>query len=192
MMKNILSTSLLLTAFSIVSFAATAASGFYVAQDAKTHKCTIVDKVPDGKIMLDAGTKMYDSKENADKAMGMLKACGATVMAPAASAGFYVAQDVKTHKCAIVDKAPDGKTMMDAGTKIYETQANAEKALAMLKVCAADAAPAGFYVEQDAKTKKCAVMDKVADGKMMIDVGTKMYDSKPNAEKAMAMLKICN
>ncbi len=137
-MKNILSASLLLAAFSTAAFAATAAPGFYVAQDAKTHKCAVMDKAPDGKTMTDAGTKMYDSQANAEKAMGMLKVCAGSAMA------------------------------------------------------ATPAAPAGFYVEQDAKTKKCAVMDKVADGKMMMDVGTKMYDSKPNAEKAMAMLKVCN
>ena len=138
MMKNILGASLLLAAFSSASFAATAAPGFYVAQDAKTHKCMVSDKAPDGKTMMDAGTKMYDSQANAEKAMGMLKVCAGSAMAatPAAT-------------------------------------------------------PAGFYVEQDAKTKKCAVMDKVADGKMMMDVGTKMYDSKANAEKAMANLAVC-
>ena len=189
MIKNILGAGLVLAAFSVSAFAATATPGFYVAQDAKTHKCAVVDKAPDGKMIMDAGTKMYDSKENADKAMGMLKACGEAMAAPA---GFYVGQDVKTHKCAVMDKAPDGKMAMNVGTKVYETQANAEKAASMLKVCETAATPAGFYVEQDAKTKKCAVMDKAADGKMMMDVGTKIYDTKPNAEKAMAMLKVCN
>ena len=196
-MKNILSASLLLAAFSTTAFAATAAPGFYVAQDAKTHKCAVMDKAPDGKTMTDAGTKIYDSQANAEKAMSMLKVCEGSAMA-AAPAGFYVEQDAKTKKCAVMDKVADGKMMMDVGTKMYDSQANAEKAMGMLKVCAGSAmaatpaAPAGFYVEQDAKTKKCAVMDKVADGKMMMDVGSKMYDSKPNAEKAMAMLKVCN
>jgi hypothetical protein len=53
------------------------------------------------------------------------------------------------------------------------------------------AAPAGFYVAEDAKTKKCMVSDKKPDGKMMMDVGTKMYDSQANAQKAMANLKDC-
>ncbi len=128
----------------------------------------------------------------------LVAAFGTTAFAATSAPGFYVAQDAKSHKCAVMDKAPDGKTMMDAGTKVYDSQANAEKAMGMLKVCAGSAmaatpaAPVGFYVEQDAKTKKCAVMDKVADGKMMMDVGTKMYESKANAEKAMAMLKVCN
>ena len=113
----------------------------------------------------------------------------------AASTEFYVAQDAKTHACMVTDKKVDGKTMMDVGTKAYDSQANAQKAMANLKVCAAaatPATPAGFYVDQDAKTHKCAVSDKKPDGKMMMDVGTKMYETKANAEKAMAMLKVCN
>ncbi len=109
----------------------------------------------------------------------------------AATAGFYVEQDAKTHACMVSDKKPDGKTMMDVGTKVYDSQANAEKAMAKLKACEAAAMPAGFYVAQDAKTKKCMVEDKKPDGKMMMDVGTKMYDSKANAEKAMANLNAC-
>ena len=109
----------------------------------------------------------------------------------AATASFYVSQDAKTHACMVSDKKPDGKAMMDVGTKAYDSQTNAEKAMGMLKVCAAAATPAGFYVEQDAKTKKCMVSDKAADGKAMMDVGTKMYESQANAEKAMANLKVC-
>ena len=132
MMKNFLAASMLLAAFSAPSFAATMAPGFYVEQDAKTHKCMVADKAPDGKTMTDVGTKVYDSKENADKALAMLKVCGGSAMAPA---GFYVGQDAKTKKCAVADKAPDGKMMMDVGTKMYDTKPNAEKAMAMLKVC---------------------------------------------------------
>ena len=109
----------------------------------------------------------------------------------AATASFYVSQDAKTHACMVSDKKPDGKAMMDVGTKAYDSQTNAEKAMGMLKACAAAATPAGFYVEQDAKTKKCMVDSKAPDGKMMMDVGTKMYDSQANAEKAMANLKVC-
>ena len=139
MIKNILGTSLLLAAFSTAAFAATAAPGFYVEQDAKTKKCMVSDKAADGKMMMDVGTKTYDSKENADKAMGMLKVCGGTAMAPAAApaaaTGFYVEQDAKTKKCMVSDKAADGKMMMDVGTKMYDSQGNADKAMAMLKVC---------------------------------------------------------
>lgn len=106
-------------------------------------------------------------------------------------------QDAKTLACSVSDKKPDGKAMMDVGTKAYDSQTNAEKAMANLKVCTAAAAPAapavvaGFYVEQDAKTQKCSVDDKKPDGKAMMDVGTKVYETKANAEQAMANLKIC-
>ena len=135
MIKSILGASMVLVAFSVSSFAATAAPGFYVEQDAKTHKCMVADKAPDGKAMMDVGTKVYDSKENADKALAMLKVCAGSAMAPAAPAGFYVGQDAKTKKCAVADKAPDGKMIMDVGTKMYDSKPNAEKAMAMLKVC---------------------------------------------------------
>ena len=133
MIKNILSASVILAAFSVSSFAATATPGFYVSQDVKTHKCSVVDKAPDGKMAMDAGTKMYDSQANAEKAMAMLKVCGgADAMAPK---GFYVESDVKTKKCMVTDKAADGKLMMDVGTKMYDTQGNAEKAMANLNAC---------------------------------------------------------
>ncbi|HEY5362993.1 MAG TPA: hypothetical protein VIJ49_02205 [Aestuariivirga sp.] len=137
MIKNILSASVILAAFSVSSFAATATPGFYVSQDVKTHKCSVVDKAPDGKMAMDAGTKMYDSQANAEKAMAMLKVCGGNAMAPAAMApkGFYVESDVKTKKCMVTDKAADGKLMMDVGTKMYDTQGNAEKAMANLNAC---------------------------------------------------------
>ena len=226
MIKNILGAGLVLAAFSTSSFAATAAAGFYVELDAKSHKCMVSDKAPDGKTMMDVGTKVYANQANAEQAMAALKACNepaaamapaakaaapaapaAAVVAPAAkaaapaaavpaaAAGFYVAQDAKTKKCMVSDKAPDGKMMMDVGTKVYENQANAEKAASMLKVCGeaamAPMAAAGFYVVQDAKTHKCAVSPKAPDGKMAMDVGTKVYSDQANAEKAAAMLKVC-
>ena len=131
MMKKILVSGLVLAAFSAPAFAATAAPAFYVSQDAKTHACAVSDKKPDGKAMMDVGTKAYDSQANAEKAMANLKVCAAT---PAA-AGFYVEQDAKSHKCMVSDKKPDGKTMMDVGTKVYESTANAEKAMANLNAC---------------------------------------------------------
>ena len=137
MIRNILASSLILAAFSVPTFAATAAAEFYVAQDAKTHACMVSDKKPDGKSMMDAGTKAYTSKSNAEQAMAKLKACVAPVAAatPAAAAGFYVEQDAKTHKCMVDTKKPDGKMMMDVGTKVYTTKSNAEQAMSMLKVC---------------------------------------------------------
>ena len=217
MIKNILGAGLVLAAFSTSAFAATAAAGFYVELDAKSHKCMVSDKAPDGKTMTDVGTKVYANQANAEQAMAALKACNepaamapaakaaapaaavvapaAKAVVPAAAAGFYVAQDAKTKKCMVSDKAPDGKMMMDVGTKVYENQANAEKAASMLKVCGeaamAPMAAAGFYVVQDAKTHKCAVSPKAPDGKMAMDVGTKVYSDQANAEKAASMLKVC-
>jgi len=141
-------------------------------------------------------------------------AVGLPALANAADAMFYVAQDAKTKACSVSDKKPDGKMMMDVGTKAYTSQANANSAMANLKACMAAAAPAaapkattamkpatpamtkpamakGFYVAQDAKTKKCMVSDKKPDGKMMMDVGTKMYDTEGNAKDAMSKLTAC-
>lgn len=153
MINKILCTSIIFAGLGVSSFAATAASGFYVEQDSKTHACMVSDKAPDGKAKMDVGTKVYANKANAEQAMANLKVCAAAA-APAAkpattaakpapapvkpaamAAGFYVEQDAKTHKCMVGDKAPDGKAMMDVGTKVYKTKQNAEMAMSMLKVC---------------------------------------------------------
>ena len=137
MTRKLFATTLLLGAFAIPTFATAATSGFYVEQDAKTHACMVSDKKPDGKTMMDVGTKAYDSQVNAQKAMANLKVCAAAAApaTPAVAAGFYVAQDAKTHKCMVDDKKPDGKTAMDVGTKVYAAKANAEQAMANLKAC---------------------------------------------------------
>ena len=145
MTRNLFSATLLLGAFAVPTFATAATSAFYVEQDAKTHACTVSDKKPDGKTMMDVGTKAYDSQANAQKAMANLKACAVAPAAaapaaaapatPAVAAGFYVAQDAKTHKCMVDDKKPDGKMTMDVGTKVYAAKANAEQAIANLKAC---------------------------------------------------------
>lgn len=59
----------------IVSMPAYAATEYWVAKSASTKKCEVVAKKPDGKKLVDVGSKMYDTKENADKAMKMLNAC---------------------------------------------------------------------------------------------------------------------
>lgn len=46
-----------------------------MAQDAKTHKCIVDNKKPDGKTAMDVGTKVYAAKANAAQAMATLKAC---------------------------------------------------------------------------------------------------------------------
>lgn len=167
MIHKILISSLIVAAFSGPTFAATAATQFYVEQDAKTLKCMVGDKKPDGKMMMDVGNKVYATKSNAETAMSMLKACtakaaattapaapvaaakaaapvatakkvpAAPVVAAATGAGFYVGQDAKTHKCMVANAKPDGKLMMDVGTKVYATKGNAQTAMSMLKACKA-------------------------------------------------------
>ena len=169
MMNKFLCASMVLAVLSVSSFAATAAAGFYVEQDAKTHACMISDKAPDGKAMMDVGTKVYASKANAEQAMANLKVCAAA-MAPAAKPAAM---------------APAAKPAATAA----KPAAVPVKPAAAVKPAAM--AAAGFYVEQDAKTHKCMVADKAPDGKAMMDVGTKVYKTKPNAEMAMSMLKAC-
>lgn len=52
-----------------------AATEYWVAKDASTHKCQVVNKRPDGTKMMNAGNKMYASQSNAQKAMKELAAC---------------------------------------------------------------------------------------------------------------------
>ena len=65
----------------------------------------------------------------------VLAAFSAPAFAATAAPAFYVSQDAKTHACAVSDKKPDGKMAMDVGTKAYDSQANAEKAMANLNAC---------------------------------------------------------
>ena len=166
MINKILCASMVLAGLSVSSFAATAAAGFYVEQDAKTHACMISDKAPDGKAMMDVGTKVYASKANAEQAMANLKVCAAA-MAPVAKPAAAAKPVVAAKPAAVVPVKPAAAPVKPA------------------------AMAAGFYVEQDAKTHKCMVADKAPDGKAMMDVGTKVYKTKPNAEMAMSMLKVC-
>ena len=177
-MNKFLCASMVLAGLSVSSFAATAAAGFYVEQDAKTHACMISDKAPDGKAMMDVGTKVYASKANAEQAMANLKVCAAA-MAPAAKPAAMA----PAAKPAAIDPAAKPAATAAKPAAVPVKPAAAVKPAAM--------AAAGFYVEQDAKTHKCMVADKAPDGKAMMDVGTKVYKTKPNAEMAMSMLKAC-
>ncbi|MDH6230303.1 hypothetical protein M2281_000875 [Mesorhizobium soli] len=69
--KMILAASLV-AAFSMPAFAA---NEYWVAKDPSTKKCSVVSQKPDGKKMMDAGTKMYASQANAERAMKELAAC---------------------------------------------------------------------------------------------------------------------
>lgn len=51
------------------------------------------------------------------------------------STEFWVAKNETTKKCEVVDKKPDGKTLMEVGKKSYESKAAAEKAMKEYKEC---------------------------------------------------------
>ncbi len=67
----------LLTAALVASFAAPAfaATTYYVAQSATTHKCSVTSKKPDGKKVIMIGTDTYTTKADATKAMGAADEC---------------------------------------------------------------------------------------------------------------------
>ena len=56
---------------------------------------------------------------------------------PAFAADFYVAQNATSHKCSVMSKKPDGKTMMMIGKVSYKSQADAEAAMKAAKECKA-------------------------------------------------------
>ena len=179
MITRVFASSLLLAAFTIPTLAATAAAEFYVAQDAKTHVCMVSDKKPDGKMVTDAGTKTYASKSNAEQAMANLKACAAA--SPTTKAVVPAAKAV----------VPPAKAAAPAAAAIAPKPAAPAAAAVAPKPAATAPAATGFYVEQDAKTHKCMVDSKKPDGKIMMDVGTKVYETKGRADQAMSMLKVC-
>jgi hypothetical protein len=54
-----------------------------------------------------------------------------------AAATYYVAQNNSTHKCSIVSKKPDGKTLTMLGTEAFKTKSAAESALKGMTECKA-------------------------------------------------------
>lgn len=56
---------------------ALAASSYYVAQNASTHKCSVLGEKPDGKSMIQISSSTYRSRADAQKAMRELSACKA-------------------------------------------------------------------------------------------------------------------
>jgi hypothetical protein len=68
-------------------------------------------------------------------------AIAAALVLPGAAAfaqdAFYIVQDVKTKKCAIVDKKPVATeaTIVGPNGAIYKTKAEAEGAMKTVKVC---------------------------------------------------------
>ena len=57
--------------------------------------------------------------------------------APAFAAEYYVAQNSSTHKCSIVAKKPDGKTLTMLGSEGFKTRSAAEGALKGMSECRA-------------------------------------------------------
>ncbi len=72
MIYKVVIATALISAFSMPSFAATE---YWVAKDAVSHKCEVVRKKPDGTKMMNAGTKMYTSQSRAQAAMKQMTAC---------------------------------------------------------------------------------------------------------------------
>jgi hypothetical protein len=56
---------------------------------------------------------------------------------PALAAEYYVAQNNSSHKCSIVSKRPDGKTLTMLGTEGFKTKSEAESALKGMSECKA-------------------------------------------------------
>lgn len=72
MIYKVVIATALISAFSMPSFAATE---YWVAKDAATHKCQVVSKKPDGTKMMNAGNKMYSTQSRAKTAMKEMAAC---------------------------------------------------------------------------------------------------------------------
>jgi len=54
-----------------------------------------------------------------------------------AASQFYVAQNNSTHKCTIVSKKPDGKTLTMLGSEGFKSKSAAESALKGMTECKA-------------------------------------------------------
>jgi hypothetical protein len=74
-MRKYLLTGALIAAFVAPAMAAT--STWYVAMDAKSKKCSVTSKKPDGTKMMMVGTDSFKSKKDASAAMKADKDCAA-------------------------------------------------------------------------------------------------------------------
>jgi hypothetical protein len=54
---------------------------------------------------------------------------------PAFASEFYVAHSNSTHKCSIVAKKPDGKTLTMLGTDGFKTKSDAHSAMKGMTEC---------------------------------------------------------
>jgi hypothetical protein len=75
-MRKYLITGAILAAFVAPAVAATSTT-WYVAMDAKSKKCSVTSKKPDGTKMTMVGTDTYKSKADATKAEKADKECAA-------------------------------------------------------------------------------------------------------------------
>ena len=72
-MRKLIAAGIAVIALSMPAYAA--AAKFYVAQDATSKKCSVVDKKPDGKAMMMIGKKSFATQVLADAAMKADKSC---------------------------------------------------------------------------------------------------------------------
>ena len=61
----------------------------------------------------------------------------ASFVTPALAAEYYVAQNTSSHKCSIVSKKPDGKTLTMLGADGFKSKSEAESALKGMSECKA-------------------------------------------------------
>ncbi len=61
----------------------------------------------------------------------------AAFVTPALAGEYYVAQSNTSHKCSIVARKPDGKTMTMLGTDGFKTKSEAETAMKGMMECKA-------------------------------------------------------
>lgn len=72
MIRKMMIAGVAVAAFTLPALAATE---FYVAKDAATQKCAVMDTKPDEKAAMVVGTVSYASKEDADAAMKAAPEC---------------------------------------------------------------------------------------------------------------------
>lgn len=61
----------------------------------------------------------------------------ASFVTPALAAEYYVAQNTSSHKCSIVSKKPDGKTLTMLAADGFKSKSEAESALKGMSECKA-------------------------------------------------------
>ena len=74
-MKRFAIAAALATAIAAPAVAQTATTEFYVVQDTKTKRCTIVDKKPTTTTMVQVGPAMFKTRTEAETGMKTIKVC---------------------------------------------------------------------------------------------------------------------